>query len=146
MNQTIRLRIFRVIAGYMALYHLAFGFLVVFLGEQGLQTTAQFLYRIDIAATPQVLYLAKFIAAYGIAFGVMMALLVWRPVQYRHLVWAAVALVVVRVFERLFFFDLLNESFGITMANNLITIGIISFFAIALVVFMPKGRSASLSA
>jgi len=57
-----------------------------------------------------------------------------------------VALVVVRVFERLFFFDLLNESFGITMANNLITIGIISFFAIALVVFMPKGRSASLSA
>src|SRR3989344_61623 len=140
MNQIIRLRIFRVIAGYMALYHLVFGFLVVFLGEQGIVTTARILYRIDVDVTPQILYLAKFIGAYGIAFGAMMALVAWQPVRYRNFVWAAVALVGVRVFERFFFFDLLNEAFNVNMANNLVTIGIITFFAVALVIFMPRQR------
>lgn len=141
MTQKARMKIFRGIAGYMSFYHLIFSLLVIFFGEWGMATTSKILYGADVVITPQTLYFSKFIAAYGIAFGVMMLLLALQPERYRNIVWAAVALVVVRVFERIFFYDLLNEAFGITMSSNIITITIISIFAGALVLFMPKEKS-----
>jgi len=140
MTQKTRIKIFRGIAGYMAIYHLFFSTITIFFGEWGMVVTSKILYRADVIITPQTLYLSKFVAAYGIAFGVMMLLLAMQPERYRKIVWAAVALVAVRVFERIFFFDLLNEAFGITMSSNIVTIAIISLFAVALVIFMPKEK------
>lgn len=130
-------KIFRVVAGFVGIYHIVLGAVATFGGSSLVGLVAK-LYNISPTLDSQFLYLAKFIAAYGIAFGVMMAMVAYNPQKYYMLAWGAIVLFAVRIFDRLFYFDLLKEAFDPTMGQNLITVFTIGILGLALFIYMPK--------
>jgi membrane-bound ClpP family serine protease len=90
--------------------------------------------------TPQVFYLVKFCSAYVVAFGVAMILLATNPVKYKSIMWVAITLFSIRIIERLIFTELLNSSFGIPLATELTTSGILVVIIALLLIFQPKNN------
>ncbi len=73
-----------------------------------------------------------------IAFGLMMGLVALKPYRYSRFMWVAVALIAIRIFDRIFFFDTLKQTFNTTSTGNLWTIIPIVLFALGLIIFRPK--------
>mgnify|MGYP001582291778 CR=1 FL=1 len=131
-------KIFRVVAWIASIYHIILGLLGTFASADIVVPIASSVYGITPQVNPQFLYMAKFIAAYMLAFGVMMGFVALKPREHRDLVWAAVILFGIRVFDRLVYFNLLQEAFGTDMARNLVTVVPIAIIAICLLAFRPR--------
>ena len=128
---------FKALAGFMGVYHLLIGILGLVSGEMAARVGAA-VYGAHVEVTPQFSYMAKYLGAYVIAFGVMMLLLASDPVKYRKLVYVAVLLAVVRILSRLIFASELQAAFGIGMNRSLMTIAAVAVLNIGLVLLMPK--------
>jgi len=76
-----------------------------------------------------------------IAFGLMMGLIAKNPIKYRRFAWVGVALIIIRLFDRIVFFKALQSTLNISLVNSLPTIIVISLMAIGLVVCMPKDNA-----
>lgn len=138
MNQKTSVKIFVVLAWIVSIYHLALGAIGVFAPSSTVISVAQSVFGITATGSAEFFVLAKFIAAYMILMGIMMAFVAKKPYQYGALAWAAVVFFAIRVFNRLAFFGILNEAFGTTMARNMVTVIPITLIAIGLAVFMPR--------
>lgn len=138
MDQKISVKIFVTLAWIVSVYHLILGLIGVFAPTSIIISVAQSVFGISVTGSAEFFVLAKFIAAYMILMGIMMAFVAKKPYQYGMLAWAAVVFFAIRVFNRLVFFGLLNEAFGTTMARNMITVIPITLIAIGLAVFMPR--------
>lgn len=134
-----RLQIFQTLASIVAVYHIILGVTVTF-ASPDLVVIVTKLYRVTPTINSEFLYLAKFTAAYGLALGVMMAMVALNPRKYRMFAWGAVVLFGVRIFQRLFFFNLLNDAFHVSMSQNFMTIIPIGLLALGLAFFMPNGE------
>jgi hypothetical protein len=135
MNKTIW---FRIVAGWAAVYHMCLAVLGTFVPQSVAEKVIVAVYGANIVITPQIAYLIKFISAYFFAFAFAMALLAWKPLQYRNLVWVAITLFVVRIFDRIFFLDLLRSAFGGEIGRDMITVGMLLTMGMLLIVLRPK--------
>ena len=95
-------------------------------------------YGAPVEVSPRFSYMAKYLAAYVIAFGVMMIFVASDPVKYRKLVSVAIVLAVVRILSRLIFASELQAAFGIGMNRSLMTIAVVAILNLGLIVLMPK--------
>jgi len=141
MKSKTSITIFKIVAWYAGLYHIILGLLGTFANSNIVISVASKVYGISVVSSSQFLYLAKFISAYMIAFGIMLLFLGINPQKYKALIIPAIILFVVRIFDRLVFFDLLQDAFGSTMQQNIITISIAAIIAILLFVFRPKSEA-----
>lgn len=67
-----------------------------------------------------------------------MAILAWKPAQYRILIWVPITLFTVRVIERLVFFEDLQSIYKIDMSQNLRIVIPIAILAVALYYLRPR--------
>jgi len=91
-----------------------------------------------VSIDPQFTYLAKFLGAYVIAFGVMLLFIAKDPVRYGALVYPAVLVAVLRIAERLIFAGELKSAFGIGMQRTIGTIIIVGALNLGLLLLKPK--------
>ena len=138
MNKNTSVKIFRGFAWFAGVYHLILGLVGTLASGDTVVSIASAVYGITTTISPQFLYMAKFISAYMIAFGIMLVFIGSDPYRYRKLAWAAVVMFAIRIFDRLVFFSLLQEAFGVSMSKNLVTVVTVSIIALGLIVFMPR--------
>ena len=141
MQTNTSIRIFRFLAGFASVYHFALGLIGTFASTETVLWVVNRVYGVNPTVDAQFIYLTKFIAAYMIVFAIAMAILAWKPMEYRNLVWLPIALFTIRVIERLVFFDLLQDAFNTDMARNLQIIIPIAIMAVALFYFRPRQSS-----
>ena len=137
------LGIFKFLAGFVSVYHFILGLIGTFAPTETIVWVVTRVYGVIPTVDAQFIYLAKFIAAYMIVFAVATALLAWKPVEYRKLVWVPITLFTIRVIERIVFFGLLTDAFEISMARNLQVIIPIAILALALYYFRPQKGAAN---
>lgn len=78
-----------------------------------------------VTVDPQFTYLAKFLGAYAIAFGIMMLFIAKDPVGYGALVYPAIAVAIIRIGERSISAGELKAAFGIGMDRTIGTIMVV---------------------
>jgi hypothetical protein len=127
----------RILAGFMGVYHLLMGLFGIISGEMAARV-GQILWGAHVTVDAQFSYLAKFLAAYVIAFGLMMLFIAKDPVRYGALVWVAALLGALRIFERLVFAGELQSAFSIGMNRTILTVIVVAALNLGLIVLRPK--------
>ncbi|MFZ2150233.1 MAG: hypothetical protein WAV15_03700 [Minisyncoccia bacterium] len=145
MQSQTSLKVFKFLAGFISAYHFILALIGIFGSSNLITRVINSVYGVFPEINNQFLYLAKFISAYMIVFSIAMALLAWKPVQYRNLVWLPITLFGIRIIQRLVFFDLINETFQTTAARNLQVIIPIAVLLVALLYFRPREYSTATS-
>ncbi len=127
----------KVLAGFMGIYHILMGILGIVSGSAA-AWGAHVLWHANVVVDPQFTYLAKFLGAYVVAFGVMMLFIAKDPVRYGSLVYAAVVVAILRIGERLIFAGELKSAFGIGMDRTITTIIIVGALNLGLLLLKPR--------
>lgn len=127
----------RILAGFMGIYHILMGILGIASGSTA-AWGAHVLWHANVTVDPQFSYLAKFLGAYVVAFGVMMLFIAKDPVRYGALVYPAVLVAVLRIAERLIFAGELKTAFGIGMERTVGTIVVVGLLNLGLLVLKPR--------
>lgn len=125
------------LAGFMGIYHILMGILGIVSGSTA-AWGARVLWHANVVVDPQFSYMAKFLGAYVIAFGVMMLFIVRDPVRYSALVYPAVVVAVLRIAERLIFADELKTAFGIGMERTIGTTIVVAILNLGLLLLKPR--------
>jgi hypothetical protein len=132
---------FRILTGFIATYHLLLGICGIFLDAARMGFIVQLTYGVVPSLDPQFIYMTKFISVYFLVVAALAFFITVNPVKYAKLAWILIGLFIVRIIDRLVFFDALTQAFGITMAHNIITLIPITLLAIGLIAFMPKATT-----
>jgi hypothetical protein len=135
----------RALAGFMGVYHLLMGLMGIWSGETAARA-AQILWQAHVTVDPQFSYLAKFLGAYVIAFGVMLLAIAKDPVRYGPLVYVAALLGAIRIAERLIFAAELKQAFGIGFDRTIVTAIIVLALNGGLILLKPRERDPVASA
>ncbi|HTS38854.1 MAG TPA: hypothetical protein VMH04_24480 [Candidatus Solibacter sp.] len=138
MNRYIGIKL---LAGFMGIYHILMGVLGIASGTLA-AWGAHALWHANVTVDPQFTYLAKFLGAYVVAFGIMMLFIAKDPVRYGSLVYPAVVVAVLRIGERLMFANELKTAFGVGMDRTIGTIIVVGILNGALLVLKPREDSA----
>lgn len=138
MNTKNGLAIFRALAWFAGIYHVLLGLAGTFLSADFIADVVSKVYGVNANIDAQFLASARFASSYLLAFGVMMVLVAMKPREYRLFVVPAVVMFATRVFDRLAYFDVLQDAFGITMTQNLQTVVPVALIALGLFFFRPQ--------
>jgi len=130
----------RLLAGFMGIYHLVMGLFGIVSGQMAARV-AQVLWGAHVTVDAQFSYLAKFLAAYVIAFGLMLLFVAKDPVRYGSLVYVAALLGAIRVMERLVFAGELQAAFSIGISRTIWTVAVVAALNLGLILLKPKGAS-----
>ena len=133
----------KVLAAFMGIYHILMGILGIVSGSTA-AWGAHVLWHANVTVDPQFSYLAKFLGAYVVAFGIMMLFIAKDPVRYAALVYPAVVVAALRIAERLIFARELKTAFGIGLERTIGTIIVVGALNLALLLLKPRGASANL--
>jgi len=131
----------KLLAGFMGIYHILMGCLGIVSGSTA-AWGAHTLWHANVVVDPQFTYLAKFLGAYVVAFGVMMLFIAANPVRYAALVYPAVLVAVLRIAERLVFAGELKAAFGIGMDRTIGTIVVVAILNLGLLLLKPRANEA----
>ena len=121
----------RALLWLICIYHVTCG-LIPTLFPSHLPALAERLAGMKIGAVPECIALAKPFGVYAVAFGIMMGVAAWNPVKNRALITVGVILFALRIAQRLAGMQEAEQVFGVPPARSLITIAIVSCFAVAL--------------
>jgi hypothetical protein len=116
--QFVKQKLFRLTTGIAALYHLVLGAALLVLPEGAMGRTAALFLGMELEFDPRLLLIGRFVAAYILAFGVMLALLCWRPVKLRALLAPALVLFGIRLMNKLLFLTTIEQTFGVTRGRS----------------------------
>jgi hypothetical protein len=132
---------FKLVTGIAGLYHVLLAAIGLLFPVEITAKAFNVALGVNIAVTPQLGFIGKFIAVYMLAFGIMLLMIARNPIKYRALAYAAVALFGIRFLNRVLFFSLLTSTLGMTATRNLIGSALIFFFFIAILLTIPKNQS-----
>ena len=127
----------RLLAGFMGIYHLLMGLFGIVSGQMAARV-GQVMWGAHVTVDAQFSYLAKFLAAYVIAFGIMLLFVAKDPVRYGQLVYVAALLGAIRIVERLIFADELQAAFSIGMSRTIGTVVVVAALNLGLILLKPK--------
>lgn len=116
----------------ICIYHVICGLIPNLFPNQVPALAAQLSGMQQVQAAPEFIALAKPFGVYAITFGVMMGLAAWNPVKNRALISVGIVLFALRIIQRLTGLQEAEEVFNVPVGRSMITIGIVSCFAIAL--------------
>lgn len=125
---------YRGLLWFIALYHIITGLVAIF-SREGIVLGAKILAAYQVDAGPSFFYIIRPFGVYLIAFGVSVAVAAWNPVKNRAIISIGVVLFITRALQRLIFAHETQEIFKVSAGRNAVTIGIISGFALALILF-----------
>ena len=140
MDSKKSLLVFKVVAWYISIYHAVLALIGTFAGPETVGAIAARVYGITPYITAQFAVTAKFASAYMLAFAVMMGLVAYSPEKYRVFIYPAIVLFLLRIFDRIVYAGQINEAFGTTMSQNMVTIVIAAACALLLYAFRPSAR------
>ena len=132
----------KALAGFMGVYHILMGVFGIVSGSTA-AWAAHALWHANVNVDPQFTYLAKFLGAYVVGFGVMLLLIAKDPVRYAALVYPAVLVGILRICERLVFAKELQSAFGIGMDRTIGTIIVVGALNLGLFLLKPREGFAS---
>lgn len=89
----------RMLLGFASGYHILLG-LAVMLFKPHAPELARMFFKFNLPPTPEVLWMLNPFSAYLLAFGLMLAVAARDPVRHRPVVFAAVALFLLRALQR----------------------------------------------
>lgn len=121
----------RALLWFICLYHVVSG-LIPNLFPELLPMLAKQLAGMKIGAVPECIALARPLGVYAITFGIMMGVAAWNPVKNRALISVGIVLFSLRIAQRLLFLREAQEVFGVPLARSLVTVAVVSCFALAL--------------
>lgn len=111
--------LFRLTAGIAAVYHLILGGALLILPADALNGIAKMFLGIAIEFDTKLSMIGKFASAYILAFGLVLALLCWRPVQLRVLVVPVLVLFGIRLANKMVLMTSIEEAFGVDRGRSL---------------------------
>jgi len=123
---------YRMLAGFVGVYHIMLGLLLLFSGEMAINA-AKSMAGMTIIGSPQFGVIGEILACYFIAFGLMMGLAAWNPIKNRSLISVGLVLFVLRLLQRLIFAEKTMEVFQMSSARYW------SFFVILLAISIILG-------
>lgn len=103
---------YRILAGFVGVYHIMLGLLLLFSGEMAIKA-AKSMAGMTIIGSPELGVVGEVLACYIIAFGLMMGLAAWNPIKNRSLITIGLVLFVLRLLQRIVFADKTMEVFQI---------------------------------
>ncbi len=103
---------YRILAGFVGVYHIMLGLLMLFSGEMAIKA-AKSMAGMTIIGSPALGIMGEILACYIIAFGLMMGLAAWNPIKNRSLITIGLVLFVLRLLQRIVFADKTMEVFQI---------------------------------
>jgi hypothetical protein len=130
----------RLLAGFMGIYHLLMGLFGIVSGQMAARV-GQILWGAHVTVDAQFSYLAKFLAAYVIAFGLMLLFVAKDPVRYGSLVYVAALLGAIRIAERAIFADELQAAFSIGISRTIWTVVVVAALNLGLILLKPKAST-----
>ena len=92
----------------------------------------------DGTTSTAMMFTVKLLGVYMIFFGAAMGLAAWNPVKNRAILTVGAIFLVLRALQRVLQADQLQTAFGITPERNWMFIGLLVFFAVAVLVFRLK--------
>jgi len=114
----MRMTLFRITTGVAAVYHLVLGLALLVLPAEALGGITRLFLGMDLEVDGQMAMIGKFIAAYLLAFGLMLGLLCLRPVKLRALVMPVLVLFGIRLANKLVFMGQIEEMFGVARGRS----------------------------
>lgn len=129
----------RLLAGFIAIYHIVTGVILMSSGEMAIRA-AKTLAGLTITGSPELGILGEILACYVIAFGFMMALAAWDPVKNRSLLTVGLVLFALRVIQRVAFSTKVIEVFQADPARYWMAAGIVVLLAVGLLAFRLQVR------
>jgi hypothetical protein len=132
----------KALAGFMGVYHILMGICGIASGSMA-AWAAHALWHANVNVDPQFTYLAKFLGAYVVGFGVMLLFIAKDPVRYAALVYPAILVGLLRIGERLVFANELKSAFGIGMERTIGTIIVVGALNLGLFLLKPREPYAS---
>lgn len=133
--------IFKIVTGIAGVYHVLLAAIGLLLPIETTSKAFTLALGVNIAATPQLEFIGKFVAVYMLAFGIMLLTLALNPAKYRALAYTALVVFGIRFLNRVFFFSLLSSTFGMTASRNLIGSALILIFFVGIFLTIPKKQS-----
>ena len=127
----------KALAGFMGVYHVLMGVFGIASGSMA-AWAAHTLWHANVNIDAQFTYLAKFLGAYVVGFGVMLLFIAKDPARYGALVYPAILVGVLRIAERLVFASELKSAFGIGMDRTIGTIIVVGALNLGLFLLRPR--------
>ena len=128
----------RVVCWVVAGYHLVAGVAATVSGQWAVKT-GEWLFGVRVEMNGQAELLVRYLGAFAISFGVLMAFAALNPVRNVRIIHGAVVYFVVRAFDRIVFAGLLDEH-TVGAMPNYGRLAVIVLFAMALLWFMPREK------
>jgi hypothetical protein len=110
--------LFRLTTGIASAYHLLLGTALLVLPAGAMNGMVKVFLGVGIEFDAKLSMIGKFASAYILAFGVMLALLCWKPVKLRALVIPALVLFGIRLANKLVFLTTIEETFGVARGRS----------------------------
>lgn len=126
----------KVLLWIVAVYHIALGLLGIFLKSQAVYLAKTF-FNFNFELTQQAYWMINPFAAYILIFGVFMAVAAKDPIKFKNIIYAGVALIAIRIIQRVFFLLTATEGLVISPSRNIIAIVVIAIIG-GILFFMTK--------
>lgn len=137
--------LFRITTGIAAVYHLVLGGALLVLPAGAMSGITRVFLGTELEFDPTLSLIAKFVAAYILAFGVMLALLCLKPDRLRALVVPALALFGIRLVNKLVFLATIEETFGVTRGRSVFALVTLAVIFGVMALTRPKGEDSRVS-
>lgn len=126
----------RVFLATICIYHVVAGVAATFFKEEAVKL-GSVLFGVSITMTPQAELLVRYLGAFGISFGLMTAFAALDPVRNTKIIYGAVVYFLIRAFDRIVFWHLLQEH-SAGPVPNWFRIVMILVMGLGLFIFMPR--------
>jgi hypothetical protein len=117
--QGMKETLFRLTTGIASVYHLLLGTALLVLPAAAMNGMMNVFLGVGVEFDAKLSMIGKFVSAYILAFGVMLALLCLKPVKLRVLVIPALVLFGIRLVNKLVFLTTIEESFGVARGRSI---------------------------
>jgi hypothetical protein len=126
----------RILLCAICVYHVVAGIIATFFLDLAVQLGA-FLFGVRVTMDGQTELLSRYLGAFGISFGVLAAFAAIEPQKNRKIIYGLVVYFLVRAFDRIAFWGLLEE-YSVGPAPNWFRIVMILVMGLGLLAFMPR--------
>jgi len=139
----MKLQLFRILTGVVALYHIVLGLAGLLLPVDAFADVSGFILGLRPEVDAQFELTAKFAAAYALAFGALAGCLCLHPVRLRMLALPVLVLFGVRLINKLVFFGTIASSFDVPFARNLFATLSVAVLFFGILLTLPKAKDAT---
>ena len=120
-------------------YHIIAGIIGTFF-QQLAPEVATKLYGIELVLAPQTQILVRYIGAFCLTLGVLMAFAAMDPVKNKMIIYGGIVYFAIRAFDRIAFWSVMQEH-TVGLAPNWFRIIMILIMGLGLFIFRPKAES-----